>query len=167
MLSLHSYEQKPFLRQYMNENRLARKRYQELGDDVGSENTKLSMNGCYGGFGVNPKRPILKVYQDYSEEAKEFEKNNRKLNPKENAWVVNEEQINNLYNVRFEKELTTIKRKKEIGLLNDKEYKLAKETLKKNYLERAEDHKKYVKSLHTKKNIDLKKSLQDVKEKSK
>ena len=68
VLSLYMYSQKPFLKDFMEYNRVRRVECLEKDDVVGSNSCNVTMNGCFGGFGVNPSRASLKILQDYTKE---------------------------------------------------------------------------------------------------
>ena len=123
------------------------------------------MNGCFGGFGVNPKRPRIKPYQDYIEEANKFTENNKRLSHKENAWLVTDDQINEVYNKRYQKEKNVLKEKMNMDLLSKAEYKVAKEMARKSVIMKCTEHKKYIKTIHNRKRVDIKDTINDLEKK--
>ena len=165
VLALYSYEQKPFLREYMDYNRIRRKQCLENNDTIGANSAKLSMNGCFGGFGVNPTRPRIKVYQDYHEESEKFRENNKKENYMSNAWLVTEEQIKDAYNEKFKQEKVSLKKKKQLNLMSESEYQMAKEITRKDTMLKCTEHVKYMKSVHNRKNIDIKNNIKELQKK--
>ena len=160
ILSIYSFKQSPWLRQYINNNQERRKRCLENDDIIGSNSEKLKNNTCFGGHSVSSKRPILKIIYDYSEETTKFNDVHGVNNNMKNPWLVNEEHIVSTYQKQYMEEKAVQKEKFDLGIIDKGQYDGAVYIIREKICKMRDEHIKGVSKLHVRKNVSVDKVIE-------